>query len=242
MRRDLRILQFLFEHKVASRDQIHYHFFSDASRRAVNRRLKKILDLGLIRRMPVEAENGLIFSYLVTQKGMDKVMSILPYGTDNNGTQSYCPLHDMTLVDIRRAFEAQDSVQEYYTENVLQRSYDFKENHPFRPFVELHSDGVISIDAKTGILNLAVEFEAHKKTIERYRKKLDDYYLKRKVKGVLYICSDESILNTLSKTDKEVFTRHSRSSKMYLALLKDVIQSNKGMTFRNAENFIIKIR
>lgn len=240
--RDLEILQLLFEHKIISRDQIGLYFFSDVSKRTVNRRLKKILDLGLIRRIPIETKEGTIYGYSITEKGMGKIQSLLPYETNHKGTQSYCPLHDMVLVDIRKAFEARNSVQDYYTENVLQRNSEFHEDHVFHPFIELNSDGVVCIKSQEGVLHVAVEFELHKKSMERYKQKLDDYYWKRSVTGVFYICSHEGILDALFNADKDVSKRHSHSSKMYVSLLGNVLHCNDEMTFRNVEDFSIEVR
>ena len=48
MDRDFEILQFLFESKIVTKDQLQLYFFKGISNSTVNRRLSKILSLGLI--------------------------------------------------------------------------------------------------------------------------------------------------------------------------------------------------
>ena len=241
MGRDLRVLQFLFEHKVLSREQIHLYFFSGVAKRTVNRRLRKILNLGLIKQVFIPTRQGPIYGYSLTQRGVNQIKFSLPYKVNGKSSQSYCPLHDMALVNIRKAFEARNSVQGYYTENVLQTCSDFKEGPQFRPFVDLKSDGLAFVETKIGVLNLAIEFDAHRKSHQRYRKKIDDYYWNRKVDGVLYICSHQGILNALLRADKEVTHSHHCESKVYFALLDDVTNAKKEMIFRNVEKYIFKV-
>ena len=238
--RDFEILQFLFESKIVTKDQIQLYFFNNAANGTVNRRLRKILSLDLIKRVPLETEQKTIYGYTITQKGLNKVKHLLPYGYGKIN-QSDCPIHDIVLVDIRKAFENRNSIKSYYTENVLQTCPQFKNNMQFQPFIELNSDGVVLMDTKIGILDLAIEFDAHQKNNERYRNKLNDYYFKRKIEGVLYICANQYILNALLKIDYEVSHRHRCNPKMYFALLNDVIHTKNEMTFKNVDKYILQV-
>ena len=238
--RDFEILQFLFESKIVTKDQIKLYFFNNAANGTVNRRLRKVLSLDLIKRMPLEMEQKTIHGYSITPKGLNRVKHLLPYGYGKIN-QSDCPLHDITLVDIRKAFENRNSIKSYYTENVLQTCSELKENIRFQPFVELNSDGVILIDTKIGILDLAIEFDANRKSNERYRNKINDYYFKRNIEGVLYICANQYILNALLKIDYEVSHRHQSNPKMYFALLNDVIHTRNEMIFKNVDKYIFQV-
>ena len=85
-----------------------------------------------------------------------KIAPTLPYKVKTKATRSECPLHDIALNDIRKAFEAKASVQGYYTENVLQTRIDFKDDKWFQPFIKLNSDAMAEVDTRIGVLNLAI--------------------------------------------------------------------------------------
>ena len=240
--RDWRIMCSLFENKIISREQIGNQFFFGASKRAVNKRLRKLVDLGLIARMSVIMGRGAMYSYYLTPRGLTKVKPILAYEVETESRLSDCPLHDIALNDIRQSFEAKDAVQNYYTENVLQTCTGFKSDRQFRPFVELNSDAMAEVNSKVGVLNLAIEFDTTHKSKDRYRQKVNAYYAKRGVDGVLYVCANKHILNRLLKIDKELADSYRRKPKVYLAMLGDVIGERDEMTFTNAIGYIFHVR
>ena len=239
--RDMRIMRLLFESKIMSREQINNQFFPDVSSQTVNSRLRKITSLGLIERKPLELDNKVFYVYSLTQRGLTKIKPMLPYMVTTKTTLSECPSHDIALNDIRKAFEAKDTVQSYYSENVLQTCTGFKSDRQFRPFVELNSDAMAEVDTRIGVLNLAIEFDTTVKSKDRYRQKVNAYYVKRGVDGVLYICASKHILNTLHKVDMEVADRHKCKHKLYFALLEDVAGATGELTFTNAKKGIFVV-
>ena len=240
--RDMRIMRSLFEGKVMSSDQINQKFFPHASKDAVNKRLRKIASLGLIRRKPVIFEDKVIFGYSLTQSGLTKIKPTLPYEVKAVRSSSECLLHDIALNDIRKAFEAKPTVQCYYTENVLQSCDEYHEDEKFQPFVELNSDAMAEVDTRIGVLNLAIEFDATHKSKRRYSEKIDDYYIENGVDGVLYICENKHILNVLLRIDKEVSESYACEPKLYFALLEDVTGAVGKMTFTNTDKDIFCVR
>ena len=236
--RDFKLMCLLFENKIISRDQIHEQFFPDASKNTVNRRLRKIISIDLIKRRSIAVGRRVIYGYSLTQCGLAKIKSRMPYEVKSRATRSECPLHDIALNDIRMAFEAKASVQNYYTENVLQTCDEYRDNEKFLPFVELNSDAMAEVDSKAGMLNLAIEFDATHKSKRRYSQKVNDYYEKQEVDGVLYVCVNKYILHTLQRIDKEVSERHECDPKLYFALLKDVTGASGEITFTNVDEYI----
>ena len=235
-------MRLLFESKVLSREQINNQFFPDVSKHTVNRRLRKIVDLGLIKGKPVATGQKIFYGYSLTKRGLAKVKPILPYKVTATRSSSECPLHDLSLNDIRKVFESKDAVQRYYTENVLQTCTELQNDEKFQPFIELNSDAMAEVDSKIGVLNLAIEFDATHKNKRRYNEKIDDYYVENGVDGVLYICANKYILNALLKVDNEVSERHVCDHKLYFALLEDVTGSTGELTFRNADKHIFGVR
>ena len=182
-----------------------------------------------------------VYGYSLTLEGLNKIKCLLPYKCEKIHQSDY-PLHDAILVDIRKAFERRNSIKNYYTENVLQSCAEFKNDTRFYPFVELNSDGVILIDTKIGILDLAIEFDVHQKIDEWYRDKINDYYFKRKIDGVLYICANQDILDALLNVDEEISHRRQCYPKMYFALVDDVIHAKDELIFKSVKKRILRVR
>ena len=239
--RDRQIMHLLFENKVMSREQINKKFFPDVSSQTVNSRLRKIMRLGLIKRKPLELDHKVFYVYSLTQRGLAEIKPMLLYEIKAMRSSSECPLHDLSLNNIRVAFEAKNAVQNYYTENVLQTCTGFKSDRQFRPFVELNSDAMAEVDTRIGVLNLAIEFDTAHKSKDRYRQKVNAYYVKRGVDGVLYVCANKHILNVLHKVDREVSDRHKCKHKLYFALLENVTGAEGGLTFTNAKKGIFVV-
>ena len=101
--RDFKIMRLLFENKIVSREQIGSRFFLDVSKDTVNRRLRKIAGLGLIKRTTTAVGRKVIWGYSLTQRGLAKITPTLPYEVKTKATRSECPLHDIALNDIRKA-------------------------------------------------------------------------------------------------------------------------------------------
>ena len=240
--RDFRLMISLFENKIISRDQINTEFFHGVSVHTVNRRLRKLVGLGLITRVPVIVGGRVICGYCLCKRGFTKIKPMLPYKVKTKAILSECPLHDIALNDIRKAFEDKAAVQSYYTENVMQTCTGFKSDRQLRPFVELNCDAMAEVDTKVGLLNLAIEFDTTHKSKSRYADKVNAYYGRRGIDGVLYVCASRHIFNRLLKIDKEVADSHRRKPKVYLAMLGDVIGKRDVMEFTNAIGYIFRVR
>lgn len=240
--RDLQMMRSLFENKIVSREQIGNQFFPGVSMQTVNRRLRKIMSLGLITRTSIIVERGVVYAYRLSKSGLAKIKPMLTYEVKTEGTLSECPLHDIALNDIRKEFEAKDTVKRYYTENVLQTNNDLRGDEKFQPFIDLNSDAMVEVDTKVGVLNLAVEFDTAHKSKNRYFHKLNAYYGKRIVDGVLYICANKHILNTLLKVDQDVSNRRRCKPRVFFAIFADVTGGCEEVVFRNIDNYIFCVR
>ena len=130
--RDFNILRFLFENKVVSRDQINQRFFPGASKDAVNKRLRKIMSLSLIRRKPITVGHRVIYGYSLTRCGLDEIKPMLGYEVKTSSVQSECPRHDLALNDIRRKFESKDAVQDITPKMSCKPALSYKGRGEFR--------------------------------------------------------------------------------------------------------------
>ena len=158
-------------------EQIGSRFFPNVSKDTVNRRLRKLVDVDLIKRTTAYVGRKAISGYSLTQGGLAKITPTLPYGVKTKATRSKCPLHDIALNDIRKVFESKRTVQGYYTENVLQARTDLQANEWFQPFIELNSDAMVEVDSRVGTLHLAIELDTTHKSHRSYRRKLNAYYI-----------------------------------------------------------------
>lgn len=172
---------------------------------------------------------------------MEKIKSTLPYKVSGKSLRSECSLHDTYLLDIRLALSKKSIVTDYKTENVLQCCREYRENNELLPFIELNSDAAISVRTKVGKLHLAVEYEHSKKSAVRYRAKIDDYYRNNSVQGMLYVCGDKYILDSILRVDKEVSKSHQADPKLYCLLLNDVISDVDELKFRNVDRYIFRV-
>ena len=235
-------MQLLFENKIVSREQIGNRFFPSVCKDTVNRRLSKLVDLGLLRRKRAfEGRLAIVRCLLKAQIISRRRSERESERYKKSYERSEYPLHDIALNDIRQAFEAKATVQGYYPENVLQVRTDFKNNEWLKPFVELNSDAMIEVDSKVGTLNLAIEFEATHKSHRSYRRKFNAYYSQDKIDAVLYVCASKYILHTLLKLDAETAERHACQSKFYFAMFNDVTEAKKEMTFKNTHGDIFRV-
>ena len=100
----------------------------------------------------------------------------------------------------------------------------------------------LPIDSKVGTLHLAIEFDLTHKSHRRYQRKLNAYYGQDKIDGVLYVCADEYILQTLRKLDSKAAERHECDHKLYLAMFADVTGGEGEMAFTNASRDIFRVR
>ena len=64
--RDWRIMRLLFENKIVSREQLGSRFFPNVSKDTVNRRLRKLVDIDLIKRTTTNVGCKIISGYSLT--------------------------------------------------------------------------------------------------------------------------------------------------------------------------------
>ena len=239
--RDLKILQWIFEHKVLSRNQIQKHLFGNVSKQCVNYRMNKLVRADLVERVALVLGSNPKYGYSVKTHGWKLIKPQLPYEVTRKSLRSECFSHDITLFDIRIALSKKSRVADYTTENVLQCCEFYRNDDDFRSFVDLNSDAVISVKTKVGEVRLALEYERSKKLVTRYNDKLDQYYRQNGVDGVLYVCDTGELRNLIWKADLEVSGSHQCDPKVYCALLKDVLESTDEVLFSNVDKYIFRI-
>jgi hypothetical protein len=202
--RDLEILQFVFEQRAVSHQQLAFKFFNNAHRSVAHDRLSKISIHGFLIKLSTLHEGIQTLFYSVTDKGVRAFAMQFRYEITNPNFKSDSVNHDIGLVEIRKRLERTSMVIEYISESVLQSCNGLIESEKFGGFSILNADAALVIDTKKDQYQVALEYEMSDKQESRYFKKLTDYYLNNSISAVFYICGNAKIEKIIRKVDLEV--------------------------------------
>lgn len=229
--RDRCLLQFLFESKVCTFEQIRRNIFLNISCSIVRRRLK-----GLIESKYVSISTNFVnpqgrLSYSVTDKGIEVFAQDIPFVIDRKIKKSDSIHHDLALVDIIYKLKEFKYVEELFTENALQCYQDLREGIPYRDYAALRSDGFIEMMFKDKKLLAALEYDKTSKNSKRYFQKFKDYYYNEDITGILYICENKPMMNKLLSIDQKVCNQE--DSKFFFCLKDELLLSKEKVTLVN---------
>lgn len=110
--------------------------------------------------------------------------------------------HDLALVDIRHIISKSEQVKQYLSENELQSFDTYYSGKTFSPFIRLRTDAVIEHRPRDISYWVAIEYEASKKSLGRYKELLRSYYSAVDIPAVLYICESNQIQNMIMREEK----------------------------------------
>lgn len=230
--RDQKLFQFLFENKVATARQVTTSLFPKVRHQNIYRRLGKLVRAGWIDKLGYFNGDQLQHLYCLSEHGFRQFVHQEDKNDRRLQLMSDVVEHDLALADIRIRMEALSEVKNYFTENVLQSNHDLASSKEFKPFIQLRSDAVVELILQGGKRFIVpLEYEASLKSKERCQKKLLDYYIQYEGGTALFICQSEPVLKRMVQMDREISREF--KSKMYFALLADVLDVEKKMTFRN---------
>lgn len=68
----------------------------------------------------------------------------------------------------------------------------------------IRPDAVVEIELQEKPFRLALEYEAARKYMDRYKDLFRRYYNTKSIPGVLYICKNEALLNYIRNIEKSV--------------------------------------
>lgn len=235
--REKLVLCLLLENKVMTRRQIINQVFPGLASGNVTNRLKRILNMGLLKDYQDRRFNRRDILYELSSEGMSLTKGLHDFDFDQSPPRSYSYEHDVGLADLRQVLENRKSVEKYIPENVLQCCPDVREQNQFKPFAEMMSDAVLTVKMPGKIKTGALEFEPTAKWVERYREKVLNYYVKSNIGFVLYVCKNETTIQTIRAIEDEI--KPEGSTKMYFSLYESVLTSNDKVTFvgRNQVTF-----
>lgn len=231
--RDHELFFFLNQGKVSTVEQINRYFFPDTGFKTVHRRLTKLVKTNFLSK-DVFLQNGSPkITFGLGEKGLSRIQSLLPYAAPPKVQKSDSPEHDIVLNDIRYALKRSDRVLSILGENELQSSQEFQKDKRYAPFVELNSDGVLSIKKSSGDILVALEYDANKKTASRYLEKMQQYYRKTVIPAVFYIGKTKSILSMVQNAERLVREDTGKKYKFFYGLLENVLAGKGEINFES---------
>lgn len=229
--RDQKILISLFKNKVLSLKQIREYFFKGSHPTYADKRMRILCYYKYAKKQVHILDDRLILIYSLTPKGLNLIKEYLPINIHQNRYKSDSIIHDLQLASISLHLKDFRSISQIFYESELQSSSDYSNHEELRAFVNLRSDRVLEIKGEEENIFLALENERTLKEKSRYLEKFKDYYAHKKILGVLYICSDDSIIKSLMKIDTEVCTEN--ESKFYFVNISEASKESDKITFKN---------
>lgn len=238
--RDLDVLENVFKYRVVTYLQIHQRFFSTCHKVTAYQRIVELCKAGFLKPYSL-VMNGKMQKYVeITSLGLGKIRHFFGYTIDHPLFRSESPVHDLRFSDVSTRFEKLKSFSDFLTENLMQSSTELLESERFSDLVKTQADAALLLNGPDGKNYLyAVEYELSKKNPERYKDKLTAYYTNNQIQSLLYICSDQQIINSLARVNEEV--RNNRKSILYMALENDVLNSKDLIHFYGTKDEVIEL-
>lgn len=216
-------------------EQIIQRYFSKTDESAAYRRIRALCAERFLKQEYVPLGNRAIKSVSVTEQAWPIISEQWSIDIDSPHFKSESPYHDIRMADVAARFERLTSFRSLMTENLLQSSSALAENPLYRDLRLLQADGALSLNGPDGRPYLyGIELEVSKKTQERYNEKLTSYYRASGIDGVVYVCSNQEIMNLVARSDRQI--RTGKDSIVYLGLESSVLESKEKIYFKNVES------
>jgi len=238
--RDIQIMKFVFACRVVTYDQIIRRHFPKTHVVVARRRIRRLADCGYFKVGMLELAGKAIRIVQPLPLLWPLIQEKWPFSVDAPHFKSESQEHDVRLAEVVLRFERLKGYRSFLTENLLQSSSALAEDPRFRDMAKFQSDGALTFEDRDGRLRIyAVEFEFSKKTPERYRQKLTDYYLARGIDGVLYVSPEREIERLVARIDGEI--SQDRESIVRFASEESALKDQEKITFSIREEPSIEL-
>ena len=235
--RDRKLFLYLYQNKLASLKKIRRDVFSNVSRQIVERRLNRLYGKKLLIRDFYNDGQVSVKTHSITEKAFNLFLSEKFQKRTREQFQSYCPIHDLALVDIRHCFEKKQSVKNYITENILQSGVDLPDKDILVSLMENNPDAVLKMELEKRPFIFCLEYDSSVKSLSRYEDVLKKYYYDANVEAVFFIHKEKESFNKLISLEKRIFSK--RTPKFYHALLDEILSKGKKMSFVSFKNSLL---
>lgn len=227
--RDRELFSYLYEVKVATANQLKRDIFHSVTKTVLYRRMKKFVDMKMIKRTPYFDGKRAISTYSLSKEGLRKYIFTKKDEDAFRRCLSDSVEHDVILNDIRNLFMGCSEIEDYFSENVLNSYASFIRAEKFNPFRQMHSDGVVLLKRDDSIFNIAIEYEHTLKYTGRYKTLFYNYQYESEIDAIFYICRDKKVLKRISEAEGK--SNHEESSKVYYTTLDELFSNPKELKF-----------
>lgn len=237
--RDIKILEFIFEHRAVTFSQLGNRFFNGASIPTIYVRMDKLRRSGLLTKSFFlwREKRSVVFG--ITDKGIKQIADSYKYKITEPDFKSDSVSHDLGLVTLRERLEKTKMVVEYLSESMLQSCGQLAEHEKLGAFTQTNSDAALAIETMKNRFHVALEYEISDKQESRYVKKLTEYYYSPSVAAVFYICGDTSIEKLIRKVDAEVGQNF--EAKVFTCLEETIQGATASLPFVNRANAMFSL-
>ena len=228
--RDEKLLDFLYQFKVATVDDVRELIFDSVVKSRVYRRLKELVVMGLIQKVPYQKNGRWLSAYSLTRKSFKKIVM---EGENSKGWQQVLSgkvVHDLSLVLIYRRFIKSPEIIDFMTENALLGNSSELSSYGIEEWMKHHPDGILVDQTPKGTFFLPLECELSLKKCFRYETKLIHYYQSTKIPAIIYVCGDAKIRDSLCRIEEKYCPSY--RPKVFYGLLSQ-FQLNQPLTFGN---------
>ena len=239
--RDLTVLEFLAESKIASREHIRRMFFKNTkSLRVLYRRLKYLIDSEYIYRTGIEFDGRFLLCYMLTEKGFLVSRGFSRHVFLKTPERSEKPIHDLQLVGIREKLESRPKVKQFLTENILQSSDVVQTNDFLNTFVKCNSDAGIKVVIHQKPYWLPLEFENSSQNDNVIYRKLKKYY-QSEIKALFLICKSQQQLLQIQEIENRIRVDFQVAPIVFYCTLDVLFNATESISFKNLESKTITI-
>ena len=236
--RDVKLLDFLYQFKVASIDDIQDVAFNKIGKNHVYARLKELVNLDIIQKILYKKEGRNFAAYSLSRKSFHKLLANGECGDARKQFLSNKVNHDLSIVTIYKRFIQSPRIVDFITENVLMSSSSELRSYGIEDWVKNNSDGILIDDTSKGRYFLPLECELSVKKWFRYETKLTRYYQSEKVPAVIYVCKNAQIRDAIIGIDEKYC--YAYRPKVFYGLLEQFQNDSEQLTFENRKKGQLK--
>ena len=226
------VLRYLFEHKIVTASQLRRDIMSGYKLPSVRNKLLKLQNKKLVESKSLY-KLGRRSGYSLTKRGLNTLGDI-DFSKSRIKLKSECPLHDLTLVDLKSDLLSSENVVRYFTENLAKEEGPLVLGKPECTSL-VNPDALLELrfdDEKTYTATL--EFERTLKYKANYFKFFSRYYSSYEISAILFISHKDTILKSVRNYEREYLKSKKNKGKFYYSNFTKW-NSEQGRVFENVD-------
>ena len=230
--RERKLLDLLYQFKVASIKDIRDMAFRGTGKNHVYARLKELVAMGFIQKIPYQKNGRCLATYSLSRKSFKQLMANGECsGEVRKQFLSDKVEHDLSILRIYKRFIESPRIAGFLTENVLMSNSSVIRSYGIEEWIKNNPDGILIDETPKGRYFLPLECELSVKKGFRYETKLIYYYQSEKVPAVIYVCANLQVRDALCRIDEKYC--HAYRPKVFYGLLEQFHDGSHPLRFTN---------